>query len=383
MQTSHNHICAGRTVRHLTSVNHIFFAVCLAVLMSPAAFAQVTTIAGLPGDHKVATTGNTVNDIKTGSVLFYNHYISDSLSSTIDTRVSITNTHPTSSVTVHVFMIDSITCTTADFFVCLTRNQTVTFLVSDLDPDTSGYLLAVAVDSLGRPTSFNYLAGEQYVVAPTGHRFGLSAVAAARLDGSSFSSPINSDGVTSTLFFNGSQYDYLPQSVMLDSFPSQTSAPGLSIGDTRLYLYSPLNNLVTAGSRFSGNVFFLIFDDEENGFSGQLPLSCYLASDKQRISSVRTVPNLGSVVPAGRTGWARFYSIGSLTITSNVTGGQKTLDGVPLLGATATRVAAFNGGHNLRYLTTFVQGFSITIPVISPPECDATGYVPTGNGSSI
>lgn len=383
MQTSHKHNRAGRSARCLLAAASAFLVLGLTVLLSPAALAQPTMIAGLPGNHQTATTGNMVSDIKPGSVLFYNYYTSDSLSSTIDTRVSITNTHPISSVTVHIFMVDSITCGIADFFVCLSRNQTVTFLVSDVDPDTAGYLLAVAVDSLGRPTSFNFLAGEEFVVAPTGHRFGLSAVAAARLDGSAVSSPLNSDIVTSTLFFNGSQYDYLPQALMLDSFPSQTSAPGLSIGDTRLYLYNPLNNLVSTGGRFSGSLFFLVFDDQENGFSGQLPLSCYLASDKQRISSVRTVPNLGSVVPPGRTGWARFYSIGTLSVASNTTGGQKSLEGVPLIGAVATRMGAYNGGHNLRFLTSFVQGFSITIPVISPPECTTSEYAPTESGSSI
>jgi len=383
MQTSHIHPRPGTLARHGSLALLVFIAIIIATLMSPTVLAQQTTIAGLPGNHQIATTGNMVNDTKPGSVLFYNYYISDALSSTIDSRISITNTHPTSSVTVHIFMVDSTTCGIADFFVCLSRNQTVTFLVSDLDPDTAGYIVAVAVDSLGRPTSFNFLAGEEYVVSPTGHRFGLSAVAAARLDGSIASSPINSDVITSTLFFNGLQYDYLPQALMLDSFPSQTSAPGLSLGDTRLYLYSPLHNLVTGTSGFAGSLFFLIFDDMENGFSGQLPLFCYLSSDKQRISSVRTAPNLASVVPPGRTGWARFYSLGSLTVASNTSGGQKVLDGVPLMGAVATRMGSYNGGHNMRYLTTFAQGFSITIPITSPPECTDGDYIPPALGSSI
>ena len=382
MHSSHKHTGAGRPGLPLIHILLISLIPALFALLPTAAHAQ-TTIAGLPGSHQTATTGSTVGDIKPGSVLFYNYYVSDSLSSTIDTRITITNTNPTSPVIVHIFMVDSISCNIADFFVCLTQNQTTAFLVSDLDPDTSGYIVAVAVDSLGRPTSFNYLAGEEYAVAPTGHRFGLSAVSAARLDGATVSSPLNSNVVTSTMFFNGAQYDYLPQAVMLDGFPSQTSAPGLSLGDTRLYLYSPLNDLATGGRGFSGNVFFLIFDDQENGFSGQLPLSCYLASDKHRISSVRTVPNLASVVPPGRSGWARFYAVGSYTVASNTSGGSRTLDGAPLLGATATRIGAFNGGHNLRYLTTFVQGFSITIPVISPPECDISEYIPAASGSSI
>lgn len=340
-----------------------------------------TVIPGLPGNAATAATGEVVSDQKLGSVLFFNYYISDSLSSSINTRISITNTNPVQDITVHVFMVDAWTCNTADFFLCLTRNQTSTFIVSDVDPNTAGYIVAVAVDSDGKPTSFNYLAGEEYAVTPTGHRYGLSAVAAARRDGLA-SSPINSDGVSATIFFNGTQYDSLPQALMLDSFPSQTSAPGSSIGDSRMYIYSPASDLLNGSGRFAGTLFFLIFDDQENAFSGQVALNCYLASDKHRISSIRTAPNLSSIVPPGRTGWARFYAAGSMTVTSNTTGGTRNLDGAPLLGATATRIGSYNGGHNLRYLTSFAQGFSISIPVIAP-DCGPASFRQTDNGSSI
>jgi hypothetical protein len=139
---------------------------------------------------------------------------------------------------------------------------------------------------------------------------------------------------------------------------------------------------LTGTSSFAGTLFFLIFDDQENSFSGQLALNCYISSDKQRISSIRTAPNLSTVVPSGRTGWARFYAVGSMTVVSNTTGGTKVLDGAPLLGSSATRLGAFNGGRNLRYLTSFAQGFSITIPVIQP-DCGPTNYLPTPTGSSI
>jgi len=342
---------------------------------------------GLPGNSDALrraslTPGEVVSDMKLGSVLFYNYYVSDSLSSTINTRISLTNANPLQDIAVHIFLVDTTTCLTADFFICLTRNQTTTFVLSDVDPDTAGYLVAVAVDSDGKPTSFNYLAGEEYSVTPTGHRFGMAAIAAARLDAVNASSPVNSDSISSTLFFNGTQYDYLPQALMIDSFPSQTSAPGTSIGDTRMYLYSPLSSLLQAQGSFAGTLFFLIFDDQENSFSGQLALNCYIASDKQRISSVRTAPNLSIVVPPGRTGWARFYAVGSLTVVSNVTGGTKVLDGAPLLGSSATRMGAFNGGRNLRHMTSFAQGFSITIPVIQP-DCGPSNYLPTPTGSSI
>jgi hypothetical protein len=338
-------------------------------------------IAGLPGSPADAALGRSVSDNKLGSVLFFNYYVSDALSSQVNTRINITNVHATQDIVVHVFFVDSITCNIADAFICLTGNQTTTFLASDLDPNVAGYLVVIAVDAQGRPVSFNYLAGDELVVTPTGHRFGLGAMAAARRDGN-FASPANADGTTATLFFNGSQYDFLPYAMVLDSFPSQVSGIGAPLADTRLYVYTPLPDLSTGGSAFSGVLFFLVHNDAENTFSGQLPLNCYLTSDKQRITSVRTSPPINTIVPSGRTGWASFYGNGSRTVICNTSGATVTLSNVPLMGSTATKVGSFTGGQNLRVATTFnVPGFSITVPLI-PPSCGSSVDYPT-NGSTL
>lgn len=336
-------------------------------------------IPGHPGSATDAAYGRGVSENKLGSVLFYNYYTSDAASATVNTRISITNVHPSLDIAVHLFFVDSVTCNITDSYICLTRNQTASFLISDIDPNVTGYLVAVAVDTEGRPTSFNYLAGDELVVTSTAHRFGLAAVAAARRDGN-FSSPANLDGISATMFFDGVQYDYLPYTMVLDNFPSQTAGLGSSAGDTRLYVYTPHSDLAVGGTPPSGNLFFLIHDDQENTFSGQLAYACYLSSDKQRITSVRTSPNLNSVVPAGQSGWASFYAIGSRTILCNSTGSTTTLSNLPLLGATATRIGSFTGGHNLRYSTVFSPGYSISIPLITP-SCGETVTRPTNSSS--
>ena len=346
--------------------------------------ANAQGIAGLPGSASDAALGRGVSDNKLGSVLFFNYYVSDALSSQVNTRINITNAHATQDIVVHVFFVDSSTCNIADAFICLTGNQTTTFLASDLDPNVAGYLVVIAVDSQGRPVSFNYLAGDELVVTPTGHRFGLAAMAAARRDGN-FASPANSDGTTATMFFNGTQYAFLPYAMVLDSFPSQVSGVGAPLADTRLYAYTPLPDLATGGSAFSGTLFFLVHNDTENTFSGQLPLNCYLASDKQRITSVRTSPPINTIVPSGRTGWASFYANGSQRVVCNTSGATVTLANVPLMGATATKVGSFTGGQNLRIATTFnaqgLSGYSITVPLI-PPSCGSSVDYPT-NGSTL
>jgi hypothetical protein len=339
--------------------------------------ANAQNIPGLPGDAAPAAQGLGVSENKLGSVLFFNFYTSDAASSQIDTRVNITNVNSVQDIVVHIFFVDSVTCNIADSFLCLTRNQTSSFVTSDIDPNTTGYMVVVAVDSQGRPASFNYLAGDELVVTSTAHRFGLAAVAAARRDGN-FASPVNSDGLSATMVFNGRQYDFLPQTMVLDSFPSQVGGVGSSLADTRLYVYTPLPDLTTGGAAFNGAIFFLVHDDQENTYSAQLPLSCFLTSDKQRVTSIRTVPNINTIVPSGRSGWATFSASGIRAIScGDGTGALLRISNVPLMGATATRVGGFTGGHNLRYATVFNRpGYSITVPVL-PPPCSSIDDLPT------
>ena len=365
-----------------TSLRRLLFKFPLAFILAVAAMCvgaisnvQAQGIQGLPGSAANAALGLGVHENKLGSVLFFKYYTSDALSVQVNTRISITNVNPSQDISVHVFFVDSVTCNIADAFICLTKNQTTTFVASDLDPNVTGYLIAVASDSQGRPVGFNFLAGDELVTTPTGHRFGLAAVAAARRDGA-FASPVNSDGITATMFFDGMQYDQLPFAMVLDSFPSQVAGVGAPSADTRLYVYSPLSDLTVGGRLFNGTLFFLVRDDAENTFSASLPLDCYLSSDKQRITSVRTSPPINTIVPSGRTGWAAFYAAGNRTIVCNSTGGTTTLSSVPLMGATATRVGTFTGGHNLRYATTF-PGYTITVPVF-PSGCPTVEFpIPT------
>ena len=342
----------------------------------PVISANAQNIPGLPGDAAVAAQGLGVSENKLGSVLFFNFYTSDAASSQVDTRVNITNVNPAQDIAVHIFFVDSVTCNIADSFLCLTGNQTSSFVTSDIDPNVTGYIVVVAVDSLGRPASFNFLGGDELVVTSTAHRFGLAAVAATRRDGN-FVSPVNADGLSATMVFNGRQYDFLPQTMVLDNFPSQVGGVGSALADTRLYVYTPLADLSTIGSAFSGSLFFLIHDDQENTFSAQLPLGCFLTSDKQRITSIRTVPNINTIVPSGRSGWATFSASGNRTIACGDTNGALLrLTTVPLMGATATKVGSFTGGHNLRYATVFNRpGFSITVPVL-PPPCSSIDGLP-------
>ena len=82
---------------------------------------------------------------------------------------------------VHLFFVDGTTCSIADSIVCLTPNQTMTSLASELDPGVTGYLIAVAIDSNGCQIRVNPLIGDEYVKFDSGYFgiYGAEQIAAA------------------------------------------------------------------------------------------------------------------------------------------------------------------------------------------------------------
>lgn len=93
-----------------------------------------------------------------GSVLIYNFYNSDSSQKDVDTLLTLTNTNPKDSATVHLFFVRQAGCGVSDTYLCVTGGQTVKVRASDYDPKGSGYVVAVAVDKTsGQPLGFNFL----------------------------------------------------------------------------------------------------------------------------------------------------------------------------------------------------------------------------------
>src|SRR5262249_32142322 len=113
----------------------------------------------------------------------YNAYTSDaSNASTANTRINITNTNSLSQVAVHLFFVNGADCSVADSFICLTENQTATFTTADLDPGTSGYIIALAPCATAEPRRFNFLIGDEFVKYASGHAANLGAVAFSKLN---------------------------------------------------------------------------------------------------------------------------------------------------------------------------------------------------------
>jgi hypothetical protein len=289
------------------------------------------------------------NDQRTGSVLFFNVYTSGGNPARQNTRINLTNTEPQRRALVHLFFVDGATCAAADTFICLTPNQTVSFLASEYDPGVTGYLIAVAVDPLtGCPTNFNYLVGDEYVKFESGHAANLGAVAFAALAGAP---PACQPGASSaTLRFDGVSYNAAPSLLAVDNLPSPAG------GDNTLLILNRFGgDFAGGGAGALGTFTGLAFDDEEHpySFTFEAP-GCQLIRSFSN-SFPRTTPQLGKVIPGGQSGWLKFSAADSKAV----------------LGAVIVKAggaSGFNQGHNLHQLA-YTATATLTVPVFQPPSC--------------
>jgi len=270
-------------------------------------------------------------NVKPGSVLFFNRYMSNPAGGVMgDTQINITNTDPDEGVSVQLFFVDAFTGAIADFGLMLAPNQTVKFLTSEFDPGISGYIVAVATDG-SRATQFNSLIGSTQIRENDGRIAILPAYAVAKRS----PGPIEpkADGSYS-LLFDGEVYERLPNSLAVYGINSEMAETN------NLIVYSPTNNLIFGSSAVT-NVFALI-DYPTKSLTNSFMIRGY------RIDSIRSLFNRhgGSLrqTLAGGVTWMR--------ISSNS----------PLLGSIITRGTGFSGGINLQPLS-FANSFEIAIPV--------------------
>ncbi|MFN0119227.1 MAG: hypothetical protein ACKV2V_01855, partial [Blastocatellia bacterium] len=263
--------------------------------LAALAILAMSALAGDPGGPDLGQ----VSDQKAGAILIYNAYSSSSTNPTAEnTRIAITNTNDTQSALVHLFFVDGATCSVADSFVCLTKSQTMTLLASDVDPDVRGYIVAIVVDKNGVPqTGFNYLIGDEYIKLASGHAANLGAEAIR----GAVATAADANMIAAIAL-------PLPRVLAIDNLPSAKDG-----NDTLLIVNRIFDaNYVTGGSNTSGNtgIFGLLFDELENGYSYTFNVTCQL---RQSLSDSfpRTAPRFTSVIPAGTSGWMKFWNTNS------------------------------------------------------------------------
>lgn len=362
MQTSHK-------------LTHILLALAALIACLSTAWAQPAPDAG--------QAANIPSTEKPGSMLFYDIYTSKVGDPTQDTRMNMTNTHPTRPALVHLFFVRRADCSIADTYFCLTANQTTSILSSEYDPDETGFLFAVATNNAGVPISHNYLIGDLYVKGT----FGTTSYFQANLGAMAFSArqvyrgvvanqwdpwadgaiaPITNDGRAFLAYGQyrdpndatapHALYDMIPNRLAIDNIQSPVDG-----NNTLLIAHSTQGRVDFAGGM--GIITGLLYNDTEKAFSYQTNFPSCIEVRQLNDSTIRVPTGYSKVIPAGRTGWMTLQS------AANVAG----VPNLGLLGATIvsntkvnTDKAAFNGGHPLHFLSLKANpGFAI--PVIQSP----------------
>jgi hypothetical protein len=273
-----------------------------------------------------------------------------------NTRLSITNTHPRNAVRLHLFWMDGGSASMADHQACLTPNQTVSLLASELDPDISGFLLVIAIDPIsGCPIRFNSLIGEALIHLESGHRANLAALTIAALDREPAVCSLTASTVT--LPFDGLHYQPLPTVLAASHLPSPAD------GQQTLFVLDRIGgNLVTGGSTI-GSVYGWLYDDLEQPARFGLSIGRRQLRSLLNDSFPRTTPRLSTLIPPSRSGWMRI---------AQRDGGA--LVGALLVGSSGDGRQGMAGGrllHILR-LTTSVE---LVIPLVTSggQSCGGSG----------
>ncbi len=299
--------------------------------------------------------GSEASAQKAGSILIYPIYSSTPAGvEREDARLNITNTDSTRRVAVHLFFIEDDSASVSDSFLCLTPNQTASFLASDLDPSVTGYLIAIAVDErTGCPINFNHLIGDEYVKLSSGHAANLAAEAFAALSGAPPICALDATAVEINL--DGIGYNAAPRVLAVDNIPSPVD------GNSTLLVIDRIGGSLLTGLSTIGDILGVAYDDVEGAASFQFSTSRRQFRSVISNAFPRTSPRISSLIPTGRNGWMKFSRATDGAIIGCV------INFNPNAPSNASGVSGFNQGHNLHKLT-LTTAASFTVPVI-PPNC--------------
>ncbi|MFN7948895.1 MAG: hypothetical protein U0Z53_26315 [Blastocatellia bacterium] len=291
-----------------------------------------------------------ISDQQAGSVLIFNFYTSSASNPNAEnSRINLTNTSDTANAAVHLFFLEGSSCSPADYFICLTPNQTTTVNAAEFDPGTSGYVLAVAVDpATGWPVSYNHLIGDAYIKLASGYQANLAAEAVAALRPPQY----DASQSTAALRFNGVEYGQLPLALAADSLSSREDGTL-----TMLIVNNPTGDMTVLGNPV-GTLYGIMYNQLESPYSFTLKAPLCQLTGVLSDQFPRTTPRFSRIVPSGSVGWMRFWSIDSHPIT----GALLTFN-----QSATTNPAAYRQGRNLHH-RTFVASAITTIPVF-PGNC--------------
>ncbi|MFN0087222.1 MAG: hypothetical protein ACKVX9_17675, partial [Blastocatellia bacterium] len=135
-----------------------------------------------------------------------------------------------------------------------------------------------------------------------------------------------------------------------------SSIPSRADGNDTLVIINRVAGNLATGAATLSSLFGLMYDDSESVFSFSVVGGCQLRGSLSN-TFPRTTPRFETIIPAGRTGWAKVWGGADIGILGSI------INANPNAAASAS---AFNGGRNLHKLTLTTSTY--TIPVF-PPSC--------------
>jgi len=289
-------------------------------------------------------------DQKAGSILIFNLYTSSAIDSASEnTRINLTNSSNAGSVTLHLFFVSGDTCEVSDNFLCLTPGQTTNFLVSDIDPGVTGFLIVMVVDEkAGCPINFNVLIGDEYVRLDSGHAGNLGAESFAAI--ANPPCECSDTTVAATLALDGEHYNQAPRTLIADSLPS------FADNNSTLLILNRVGGNLASHVGAIGDLSGLLFDDLERSLSFVTNGGCQF---RQLVSNTfpRVTPRFPQFVPSGHTGWMKLVAGDGVGI----------LGSMLVLNSQKNSANAFNGARNL-HKSAFTESVKFNVPVF-PPNC--------------
>lgn len=321
----------------------------VAALVWPMASSAVTR---LQPNRQDAAPQQTIpgSNQKSGSILIYNYYTSNLSRTDTETEISVTNTHQTQSIGVRFFLVGQANCTVKQHYFLLSGSETRSFRASDIDPNASGYIVAVAVDpSTGAPIGFNFLEGQENVKTSTGHGGRVSAMAI----GANFTGAlpgIGGSADTATLNFDGSSTGYgrIPNAASLENLTSAANGNDTILVVNRIG--GSLAGKVSAVGTINGAV--------QNRTGQKYTFTAKGGSCQFDSPLASLLPSLKTAIPFNQTATMELTGEGSISALE--------------LNANS-RNGAFSDARNFKSSTSTDAATSLVIPVSAPAITASTG----------
>lgn len=290
-------------------------------------FRALALLAALPCLSPLARAGGQTP----ASFLLYPQYDTRAAQMTFLTLTNVNDDPQTGAVDVHLVYVNSSSCLQSDFLVHLTARDTVTILAGAQVPaGQQGYVWAVALDPVThRAVRFDYLVGALLCVdGTTGQDWTVQPLGFLGKTPPGADTDVNHNGKPD---LDGVEYERAPNRFYVPRFFGQSPEPAPRMGTiSDLILLQPL-----VGTGVTTTTAFLIFNDNEEVFSGAYAFTCWKRVRLSTISGVFTQPFLAQSnqnpleivgAPSIEAGW---FQVRGVTATGQ--GGQQTQN-PPVLG---------------------------------------------------